>query len=384
MLDLTSKANWKGVSNMKIVAAVMRSSNARFELESIELDAPRADEVLVRIVGAGVCHTDLVAQEGYFPLPMPAVFGHEGAGIVEQVGSAVTKVRPGDRVALTFNSCGQCSCCLAESSPYCKLFTPLNYSGARMDGSKTLRGKDGAISGSFFGQSSFASYSIASERNVVKVLDGVQLEFASVLGCGVQTGAGAVMRSMVCRPRSSLMVLGGGAVGLSAVLGGVVQGCSTIIVVEPLQGRRELALSLGATHVIDPAACDDLSSAARSICPDGVDYVLDTSGRHSVVSAVPRILAARGTFGFVGVPPANERELSLPGTLLQLMRGGFTYRGIIEGDSEPDVFLPQLMELYLAGRFPFDRMIKTYPLAHINEAIADQHRGLCTKVVLLP
>ncbi|PPA04502.1 NAD(P)-dependent alcohol dehydrogenase [Pseudomonas sp. MWU12-2312b] len=369
---------------MKIVAAVMRSSNARFEMESIELDSPRADEVLVRIVGAGVCHTDLVAQEGYFPMVMPAVFGHEGAGIVEQVGSAVTKVRPGDHVALTFNSCGQCSCCLAESSPYCKLFTSLNYSGARMDGSKTLRGTGGAISGSFFGQSSFASYSIASERNVVKVLDGVPLEFASVLGCGVQTGAGAVMRSMACRTGSSLMVLGGGAVGLSAVLGGVVQGCSTIIVVEPLQSRRALAFSLGATHVIDPAACDDLSSSARSICPDGVDYVLDTSGRHSVVSAVPRILAARGTFGFVGVPPANERELSLPGTLLQLMRGGFTYRGIIEGDSEPDVFLPQLMELYLAGRFPFDRMIKTYPLAHINEAIADQHRGLCTKVVLLP
>lgn len=369
---------------MNIVAAVMRSANARFEIESIELDAPRDDEVLVRIVGAGVCHTDLVAQEGYFPMAMPAVFGHEGAGVVEQVGSAVTKVKPGDRVALTFLSCGQCSCCRADSSPYCKSFTSLNYSGKRVDGSNTLREAGGAISGSFFGQSSFASYSIANERNVVKVLDGVPLELAGVLGCGVQTGAGAVMRSMACREGRSLMVLGGGAVGLSAVLGGVVQGCSTIIVVEPMQSRRELAINLGATHVIDPMACDDLSVAAREICPDGVDYVLDTSGRHSVVSVVPRILASRGTFGFVGVPPTNERELPLPGTLLQLMRGGFTYRGIIEGDSEPDVFLPQLMELYLAGRFPFDRMIKTYPLELINEAIADQHRGVCTKVVLLP
>ncbi|OYD60229.1 UNVERIFIED_ORG: aryl-alcohol dehydrogenase [Burkholderia sp. CF145] len=369
---------------MKILAAVTRSANEPFKLESIDLDAPRVDEVLVRIVGAGVCHTDLVAQEGYFPMSMPAVFGHEGAGIVEQVGSAVTKVRPGDRVALTFVSCGLCSCCVTGSSPYCKLFTSLNYSGARGDGSRTLRGTGGAISGSFFGQSSFASHAIANERNVVKVLDGVPLELAGVLGCGIQTGAGAVMRSLACRPGTSLVVLGGGAVGLSAVLGGVVQGCSTIVVVEPHQGRRELALELGATDVIDPAACDSLPDAARAICPDGADYVLDTSGRHAVIAAVPRILASRGTFGFVGVPPANERELPLPGTLLQMMRGGFTYRGIIEGDSEPDVFLPQLMNLYLAGRFPFDRMIRTYPLERINEAIADQHRGLCTKVVLLP
>ncbi|MFM0245611.1 NAD(P)-dependent alcohol dehydrogenase [Paraburkholderia sediminicola] len=369
---------------MKIVAAVTRSPTMPFELESIDLDAPRADEVLVRIVGAGVCHTDLVAQEGYFPMSMPAVFGHEGAGIVEQVGSAVTRVRPGDRVALTFMSCGRCSCCTAGSSPYCKMFTSLNYSGARGDGSKTLQGAGGGISGSFFGQSSFASHAIANERNVVKVPDGVPLELAGVLGCGVQTGAGAVMRSMACRAGASLLVLGGGAVGLSAVLGGVIQGCDTIIVVEPYPARRELALSLGATHVIDPAACGELAAATRAICPDGVDYVLDTSGRHAVISSVPQLLASRGTFGFVGVPPASERELPLPGTLLQMMRGGFTYRGIIEGDSEPDIFLPQLMDLYLAGRFPFDKMIKTYPLERINDAIADQHRGLCTKVVLLP
>ncbi|MCA8348469.1 NAD(P)-dependent alcohol dehydrogenase [Burkholderia cepacia] len=369
---------------MKIVAAVTHAPNAPFSLESIELDEPRTDEVLVRIAGSGVCHTDLVAQEGYFPMTLPAVFGHEGAGIVEQVGAQVTKVKPGDRVAMTFLSCGRCSCCSAGASPYCKAFSSLNFGGVRDDGSKTLRANRDAVSGGFFGQSSFASHALAKERNIVKVPDGVPLELAGVLGCGVQTGAGAVMRAMACRAGSSLMVIGGGAVGLSAVMGGVIQGCTTIVVVEPQAGRRALARELGATHVIDPVEAGDLADAARAIRAEGIDYVLDTSGRHAVISAVPRILAPRGTFGFVGVPPASERELPLPGTLLQAMRGGCTYRGIIEGDSEPDVFLPQLMALHLEGRFPFEKMIRTYPLARINDALEDQHRGLCTKIVLLP
>lgn len=217
---------------------------------------------------------------------------------------------------------------------------------------------------------------------MVKVLDGVPLQIAGPLGCGVQTGAGAVMRSMRCEPGSTLAVLGGGAVGLSAVMGAVVQGCTTIVVVEPHADRRELALSLGATHVIDPAAASELASAVRAILPAGVDYVLDTSGHATALQAVPQMLAARGTFGFVGLPAA--RETVLPGLLVEVMRGGFTYRGIVEGDSEPDEFIPQLMRLHTEGRLPFDRLVKTYPLAAINEAIADQHRGACVKAVLIP
>lgn len=369
---------------MQIVAAVTRAPNAPFTLEQIELDAPRADEILIRIVGAGICHTDLVAQAGSFPMAMPAVFGHEGAGIVEAVGTEVRKVQPGDRVAITFLSCGRCPTCERHEPAYCHARRTLNYRGARADGSATLCDGNGAISGSFFGQSSFATHAIALERNVVKVPQEMPLHIAGVLGCGVQTGAGAVMRSMACRPGSTLLVLGGGAVGLSAVMGAVIQGCQTIIVVEPNALRRDLALTLGATHTIDPAGAPDLGLAVRSISPHGADYVLDTSGVPAVVGAVPACLAPRGTFGFVGVPPAAARELGLPGTLLTAMGNGYTYRGIIEGDSDPDQFIPELMELHLQGRFPFDKLIKTYPLAEINRAIAEQQQGLCTKPVLLP
>jgi aryl-alcohol dehydrogenase len=368
---------------VRITAAIIRAPHAPFELACVELDVPRAEE-LVRVVGVGLCHTDLLAQAGSLLMSMPAVFGHEGAGIVERVGSAVQKVKPGDRVALTFLSCGHCPSCDSHAPAYCHSMAALNYRGVRSDGSKTMRDEHGPVSGSFFGQSSFATHALAHERNLVKVLDGVPLELAGTLGCGVQTGAGAVMRSMACRAGASIVILGGGAVGLSAVLGAVVQGCQTIIVVEPQASRRELAVSLGATHAIEPMAVTDLVAAVRAIRPAGVDYAFDTCGVSSAMAAVPRLLAPRGTFGFVGVPPTHARDTGLPGKLLQAMQGGFTYRGIIEGDSDPDVFLPQLMNLYLDGRFPFDRLTKTYPMAQINQAIADQYQGICAKAVLLP
>ena len=369
---------------MKITAAVTRVPHGPFVLGDVELDPPGEGELLVRIVGAGLCHTDLVAAEGLLPISLPAVLGHEGSGVVEMVGAGVTKVKPGDKVAITFASCGHCPQCERSEPAYCHGMGALNFVGKRGDGSTSLRDSGGAISGNFFGQSSFATHALTRERNVVKVPDGVPLAIAGTLGCGIQTGAGAVMRSMRCHAGASLVVTGGGAVGLSAVMGAVIQSCRTIIVVEPNAARRDLALSLGATHAIDPGRNADLAAAVRAIAPQGVDFVLDTSGMPAVIEAVPRLLAPRGTFGFVGVPPAHASTLGLPGTLREVMRGGFTYRGIIEGDSDPDVFIPQLMSLYLVGRFPFDRLIKTYPLSEINRAVAEQKQGLCVKPVLLP
>ena len=369
---------------MKITAAVTRAPCAPFVLEEVELDPPGAGEILVRIVGAGLCHTDLVAAEGLLPVAMPAVFGHEGAGVVEMVGAGVTKVKPGDNVAITFSSCGHCPQCDRHAPAYCHAMAALNFVGQRADGSRSMRDGNGEVSGNFFGQSSFATHAVTTERNVVKVPDGVPLEIAGTLGCGIQTGAGAVMRSMACHKGASLVVLGAGAVGLSAVMGAALQKCGTIIVVEPDASRRDLALSLGATHAIDPGQSPDLAAAVRAIAPHGVDFALDTSGIPAVIEAVPKLLAPRGTFGFVGVPPAHATSLGLPGTLREVMRGGFTYRGIIEGDSDPDVFIPQLMALYLEGRFPFDRLVKTYSLVDINRAVAEQKQGLCVNPVLLP
>lgn len=213
---------------------------------------------------------------------------------------------------------------------------------------------------------------------------GVPLEIAGTLGCGVQTGAGAIMRSLQCPAGSSLLITGGGAVGLSAVMGAVIQGCAHIVVLEPNAARREMALSLGATLAIDPRAEADWVAAVRAVLPTGVDFMLDTSGIPAVIERVPQLLAPKGTFGFVGVPPAHAADLALPGTLREAMRSGFTYRGIIEGDSDPDTFIPQLMALHLQGRFPFDRLVTTYPLADINRAVAEQQQGLCIKPVLLP
>lgn len=365
--------------SLQVTAAVARAPGADFTLETVELDAPRPDEILVRIAAVGVCHTDLVAREGAMPFSLPAVLGHEGAGVVEQVGSAVTKVAPGDRVAITFRSCGQCDRCRSGDPAYCYSMPALNYIGMRPDGSKALRQGETAVSSNFFGQSSFATYALAYERNVLKLPADIPFEIAAPLGCGVQTGAGGVMLALACPKGSSLLITGGGAVGLSAVMGAAIQGCGSIIVVEPHAQRRALAQELGATHVIDPAQSQDLAAAVRAILPQGVDFAFDTTGRPETLTAVMGALAPKGVFGIVGIPPAGT---PMPGDLGTVLTFGQTVRGIIEGDSDPDDYIPALIEHWRAGRLPLEKLVKVFPFDQINAAIAAQHHGDCVKVVL--
>jgi aryl-alcohol dehydrogenase len=364
---------------MQATAAVARAPGADFTLETVELDEPRADEILVRVAAVGVCHTDLVAREGAMPFSLPAVLGHEGAGVVERVGTAVTKVAPGDRVAMTFRSCGQCDRCMSGDPAYCYSMPALNYIGMRPDGSKAIRQGETAVSSNFFGQSSFATYALAYERNVLKLPDDLPFPLAAPLGCGVQTGAGGVILALACPTGSSLLITGGGAVGLSAVMGAAIQGCATVIVVEPQASRRDLARELGATHVIDPAAATDLAAAVRAILPQGVDYAFDTTGRPDTLAAIMAALAPKGVLGIVGIPPAGT---PLPGDLGTVLTFGQTVRGIIEGDSDPDVFLPELIGHWRAGRLPLEKLVRTFPFDQINAAIAAQHHGDCVKVVL--
>lgn len=367
---------------MKVTTAITRGAESPFTIEEIELDAPQEDEILVKISGVGLCHTDLVVKSaGPDVYPLPAVLGHEGSGIVEQVGSRVTKVKPGDRVAMTFRSCGECDRCAAGDAPYCRSFPQLNFTGMRADGSKAYRSNDESIAGNFFGQSSFGSYAMTYERNVVKVAGDLPLELVGPLGCGIQTGFGGVVRSLAAKAGSSILILGGGAVGLSAVMGAKVQQCGTVIVLEPHPTRRDMALELGATHVIDPANAENLASAVREIVPQGVDYALDTTGIPDVLTAALECLGSKAVFGIIGVAPPGTPT---PGHISDLVTFGYTIKGIIEGDSDPDTFIPEMMEHYRQGRLPFDKMIKTYPLSQINEAIADQHAGKCIKVVLIP
>ena len=235
---------------MRIKAAVAYEGEELFRLESLELDEPRADEVRVKIAGVGICHSDLVFKGGAMKYTHPVVFGHEGSGVVEAVGSAVTKVIPGDKVVLTFHSCGNCDHCGTDEPAYCESFVPLNFVGRRADGTTSLRNAKGEVISNFFGQSSFATHALAYERNIIKLDDDVPLELMGPLGCGVQTGAGAVLRALDVCNGTTILITGGGAVGLSAVMAAAIRECKIIIVVEPIKARRDLAISFGATHTI--------------------------------------------------------------------------------------------------------------------------------------
>lgn len=366
---------------MKIKAALAQVGTKDFAIQEIDMDDPRPDEIMIKIVGVGICHTDLVIRDaGNAVFPFPAVLGHEGSGIVAAIGDDISKVKPGDKVAITFRSCGNCDRCKAGDAAYCRHFPQLNIGGGRADGSKPLNNQDGPISSNFFGQSSFATYALAYERNVIKITDGVPVGTAGPLGCGIQTGAGAIINSLETPAGSSLLITGGGPVGLSAVMGAKIQGCSTIILVEPQISRRDLAIELGATHVIDPTTNNDTVKAVREIVPEGVDFAFDSTGLTPVLADAMNCLGTKGVLGVVGL---SDIGTPVPGDINQLISSGHTIRGIVEGDSDPDVFIPQLMEHHLAGRLPYDKIITTYPFDQINQAIADQHDGRCVKAVLL-
>ncbi len=364
---------------MKISAAVVTPDGSPFRIETVELDAPRDDEILVRIAAVGICHTDIAAQHGGFGFDRPAVLGHEGAGVVEAVGKAVRRVAVGDRVALSFRSCGHCPTCDSHHPAYCQTMPHLNFIGMRPDGSRSIRQDGSELASNFFGQSSFATHALTYETNVVRIPDDIPSEIAAPMGCGIQTGAGSVINVFKCPPGSSILVAGGGAVGLSAVMAAKIEGCATIILIEPHAVRRALALDVGATHVIDPTATEDLPAAIRAIVPAGVDFALDTTGRQEVLEAIMASLAVMGRLGCVAMAAPSD---GLPGNLSKLMMSGQGVQGIIEGDSDPATFLPLLMDHYRAGRMPLDRLTKVYPFASINEAIADQHAGRCVKAVL--
>jgi len=366
---------------MKVTAAVVDSVGSAFRLAEVALADPEPDEVLIRVAGAGLCHTDLAVRDGTIPSVFPIVLGHEGSGVVVAVGRDVTKVEPGDAVVLTFRSCGNCVGCAGAHPAYCQDFSALNFAGPRSSDQPWLSEAERPLAGGFFGQSSFASHAIAFERNVVKIAPGPDLLMLGPLGCGVQTGAGAVMNSLDLQPGASLLVLGGGSVGLSAVLAAVARGAGDILVSEPYLSRRELALALGATAALDPSA-DALDHAVRALLPKGVDNVLDTTGSTPLVESAIGCLARRGKLGYLGVPRDRNARFAVP--MVPTMSAGISLHGIVAGDSDPDTFIPYLVELFRTGRFPLDKLVSVMPLADINAASDAQLAGQVVKVVLTP
>jgi aryl-alcohol dehydrogenase len=295
------------------------------------------------------------------------------------VGANVTNVAPGDHVVMTFMSCGQCHYCQRGETAYCSDFFMLNVGGARKDGTTgTCDAHGHRLHDHFFGQSSFGTYAVAHGRNVVKVPEDVPLEILGPLGCGIQTGAGAVLNALEVGPGDSVAVFGAGGVGLSAVMAARVAGATTIIALDVLPGRLNLALELGATHIVDSGK-EDAVEAVRRIGGGGVDYTLDTSGKPTVLRQAIDALSIRGTCGVVGAS-ALGTEASFD--INSLMIPGRSIRGICEGDSLPAVFIPQLIELYRQHRFPYDRLIRFYELDEINVAIDAAARGMVIKPVL--
>jgi aryl-alcohol dehydrogenase len=362
----------------EVRAAVLYEAKGPFVIEKLRLDPPGPNEVLVRIVAAGMCHTDLAVRARDLPTPLPAVLGHEGAGVVEAVGAGVQKVAPGDHVVLTFPSCGLCDSCQTGRPSQCYAAFPLYFGGARLDGSHGLHCDHGPIHDRFFAQSSFATHALATERNVVKVPKDAPLELLAPLACGIQTGAGAVLNTLRVRMGESFAVFGSGSVGLSAVMAAKLCGAAHIIAVDILASRLELAKELGATHVINGRE-QDAYEEIRRITGAGVHHALDTTGRVDVIRGAIDALRPGGVCGILGA--------SAPGTELTIDINMFlgmskTLRGIVEGDSVPDIFIPQMIALHRRGAFPFDRLVKFYPLEQINQALQDSESGRTIKPII--
>ena len=363
---------------MEIRAAVARAPNAPMSIESIQLAEPGEREVLVRMAAVGICHTDIVVRDQLIPGPQPIVLGHEGAGIVAATGSAISKVRPGDRVVLTFDSCGSCSHCLEGYASYCDESRERCFGGMRPDGTTGISKGDETIYGSFFGQSSFATHALAYERNVVKVGADAPLELLGPLACVIQTGAGAVINALKLGFGDTLAVFGAGSVGLGAVMAARAIGASAIIAIDRNRDRLQIAAELGATHVINTNAAD-VVSRVKSIVKGGVDFTIEATGVPELVKQAIACLDSRGVCGLIGSFPPGS---TVPLDLFFMLAGGRGIRGIVEGDSKPDVFIPELIKLYQQGRFPFDRLITYYPFENINEAIEDCQAGKVIKPVL--
>ncbi|MDQ7993538.1 MAG: NAD(P)-dependent alcohol dehydrogenase [Propionicimonas sp.] len=365
---------------LRVTAAVAREHGQSLLVEELDLDEVRPNEVRVRIVSAGVCNTDAHVIAGMMPTPLPAVLGHEGAGIVEAVGSGVRSVSVGDHVVLAAAYCGVCRRCRAGEMAYCENLFAEDFGGRRRDGSTSLS-KDGQqVSSHFFGQSSFATYANVVEESVVRVDPDVPLEHLGPLGCGINTGAGTVLNELRPPAGSSLVVFGTGAVGAAAIMAAVVAGCTTIIAVDIVDSRLELARELGATHTINSQGADIVAELKAITAGDGVNYAIDTTARPELLRAAADALAVRGTLVLVGAAPSGRE---VPFEIGDSLIKGWTFKTVVQGSSVPQVFIPHLIDLWRAGRFPFEKLIGEYSLDQINTAFEDSRAGTTVKPVIL-
>ncbi|MEV4018880.1 NAD(P)-dependent alcohol dehydrogenase [Nonomuraea angiospora] len=365
----------------RITGAVMRAPT-RLGLEPLDLAPLGRDEVLVRVSSAGICGTDLEVLDGHLDLlPTPVVLGHEGAGVVEQVGSEVTGVAPGDVVIMTVAACGRCPACLTGRPGYCVRHESLNFSGGRADGSTAYTDQAGVpVHSHFFYQSSWAEYAVAHTSNLVPVAGEVDPAVLGPFGCGVLTGAGAVLHTLNVQTGSSVAVFGLGAVGLSAIMAAAAAGVAQIIAIGRKPDQLARAAAVGATHTINSTETGDLGAAIRSITgKPGVEYSIEATGNAAVMRTSVDVLIETGHAALTGVAAGQTLQLD-PWSLIR----GRTVHGTTLGDAPPAILLPRLVALHRQGRFPIDKIETHYPLADLDRAIDDARSGKTAKAVLHP
>ncbi|KAL8696402.1 MAG: hypothetical protein Q9224_002814 [Gallowayella concinna] len=368
---------------LKTEAFVVQEPKAGFKLTPIILDEVRPDEVLVEMKYTGICHTDIVLQQGLLPMvDFPAVFGHEGAGIVRAIGSSVKNksLVVGDNVLLSFTVCGECKQCKSDHPSYCHSHAQINHGAVRRDGSTPGKLIDGgSVRSQYFGQSSFSKMSVVSEKCVVKCPYPESMAVFSPLGCGFQTGAGTILNVLKPQAQQSLVVAGIGGVGLAAVMAAKYLCVQQVIAVDLVDERLQLGQELGATHVINSKRNPDVVQSIKDITDGGADFAVDCTGVVPVIEMLIECIGPRGVAATVGVPPAGKKIQIDP---LAFLLENKTYVGVIEGDSVPDTFIPQLMELHRTGNFPIERLCKVYPIDQLETALNDLKSGRVIKPVI--
>ncbi|MEQ3549729.1 NAD(P)-dependent alcohol dehydrogenase [Pseudonocardia nematodicida] len=349
-------------------------------MSSLRLEDPRPNELLIEVRAAGICHSDLSGRDSLYPFPLPGVLGHEGVGIVRAVGSDVTAARVGDRVVMSQAFCGSCRACRKGTVSACPNTMGLALNGVRADGSPTLLDESGTpVSGGYLGQSSWATHALVREPNLAVLPDGsIPWTVAAPLACGVQTGAGAVLNVLRPEPTSSVVVHGAGTVGLSAVMAARHIGCETIVVVDVLPARLELARELGASHVVD-ASSTDAVAAVRDVTGGGADFSVEASGARAAGAPCVDSLHGQGTCILLGTPPFGTTiELDWIGIV-----SGRTVLGAPFGGATPTVTIGKLLQMRDAGELPVEKLVRTYPFADLEQALADMESGATIKPVLL-
>lgn len=361
-------------------AAVLYEPKIRFAVEDVEVQEPKRGEIMVRMVAGGVCHSDLHVLKGDLEAPLPAILGHEGAGIVEMVGEGVTSVKKGDHVIPLWRlSCGQCEWCLGGRPALCDAALQVRNTGRLTDGSGRFRRGSTEIK-HFLGVSTFASLTVMMEQSVVKIRDDVPLDKAALVGCGVITGVGAVVNAAKVRAGSAVAVFGTGGVGLNVIHGAALVGAEKIIAIDLLDNKLELAQQMGATHLVNASRTDPVAQVKELTGGQGVDYAFEVIGLPETISQTVEVLRKRGVAVIVGV---TRRETTIPLQTLPLVFQERTVTGSIYGSARPRVDVPKLIDLYMAGKLKLDPLLtRTYPLEQVNEAYDALERGETARSVL--